>query len=266
MPEREGYAHGVPGWVDLATTDLDGAKDFYSALFDWDSAEVEMDGEPSGYTIFTKGGKKVAGLGELPEGAGMPPVWSTYISVDDLDAAVEAALEAGGSVFMPATEVGDTGRMAFLTDPTGAFIGLWQAGTHRGADIVNDHGTYTWSELLTDDTEKAAKFYSDVFGYRTETSDMENGSTYTSFWASGNIEGNAAAGMMSRTSDMGDFPNYWGVYFAVDDCETTAKAAAANGGAVIVPPFTATGVGRIAVLRDPQGGVFSVIQYDEPQR
>ncbi len=263
MGERTSYAHGIPSWVDLATGDMAGAKIFYKALFGWDASEVPTGDQGGSYAMFTKDGKTVAGMGELPASAGMPPVWSTYFAVDDVDAALEKVTAAGGSVMMPAMDVMATGRMAFITDPTGAAVGLWQAGTHRGAQLVNDHGTFTWSELLTDDVDAARAFYSDVFGHQVETTDMPTGPYFT-LWADGNVEGHAAAGMMARTPEMGEFPNYWGVYFAVDDSDACVGAATANGGTVVAEPFDVQGLGRFAVIQDPQGAAFSVLTYENP--
>lgn len=263
MGERTGYAHGVPSWVDLATTDTEAAKSFYVTLFGWDADDVPTGEEAGTYTMFSKDGRVVAGMGQLPDDAGMPPVWHTYIAVDDIDAVIDKATAAGGSVIMPATDVMDTGRMAYIADPTGGAVGLWQAGTHKGAQLVNQDGTYTWSELLTDDTAAAERFYADVFGYQTEATEMPTG-TYTTFWADGNLEGHAAAGMMARTPDMGSFPNYWGVYFAVDDADASAATAEESGGKVLAPPFDVPSVGRMSVISDPQGAVFTVMQYETP--
>lgn len=267
MPERTGYAHGVPSWVDLGTTDVEGAKRFYGAVFGWESVDVPTDqGIP--YTMVSKGGKVVAGMGPIPPeqaAAGMPPMWNTYVNVDSVDETVAKASEAGGSVMMPAMDVMDSGRMAFIADPTGAAIGLWQAGTHKGAELVNEHGTLFWNELLTDDTAAAGTFYAEVFGWRTETSETPNG-PYTSFWAEGNVEGNAAGGMMPKNQGMGPIPNYWGVYFTVDDVEATLSAVKDNGGQVLMQPMDLPGIGRMAVVQDPQGAVMTVMKTENEQR
>ena len=139
MPTRDGYAEGIPSWVDLASPDPEGSQAFYGALFGWEGVQApEGDGA---YTMFLKDGKTVAGMGALSEeqiAQGVPPAWSTYIAVDDLDASLAKASAAGATVIAPAMDVGDTGRLAFVTDPTGAAIGMWQAGTHRGAQLVNE--------------------------------------------------------------------------------------------------------------------------------
>ena len=267
MPERTGYANGVPSWVDLGTSDVEGAKAFYGAVFGWQAEDVPTDqGVP--YTMLTKNGKVVAGMGPIPPdqaAAGMPPMWNSYVNVDSVDDTIAKVNEAGGSVMMPAMDVMDTGRMAFISDPTGANIGLWQPGTHKGAELVNEHGTFTWSELMTDDTSAAGSFYSAVFGWRAEVTEMPNG-PYTSFWADGNVEGNAAAGMMAKTPEMGSFPNYWGVYFAVDDVDATLGAVKDNGGQVLMQPMDVPEVGRFAVIQDPQGASSTVITYAVEQK
>ncbi len=260
MGARDGYAPGIPSWVDLATGDVDGAKAFYGELFGWESVLLPTGDLPGTYTMFLKGGHRVAGLGVLPDDAA-PPVWSTYVAVEDVDAVVGRVLAAGGAVVMPAMDVMDSGRMAFIADPTGASLGLWQAGSHIGAELVNEPGTYTWSELLTDDADAAREFLTEVFGYRAETADTPAG-PYTTFWADGNLEGHAAAGMMAKTPQMGALPNHWGVYFCVDDVDASAGKAARAGGGVVAGPMNVPGIGRIAVIRDPQGGVFSVMSYE----
>lgn len=266
MPERTSYAHGVPSWVDLSTTDVEGAKQFYGAVFGWDAVDVPTDqGIP--YTMLSKNGKVVAGMGPLPPdqaAAGRPPMWNSYVNVDSVDDTIAKVTEAGGSVVMPAMDVMDTGRMAFMTDPTGAAIGLWEPGTHKGAELVNEHGTLFWNELVTDDTAAAGEFYTSVFGWRAETAEMPNG-PYTSFWADGNVEGHAAAGMLGKTEDM-QFPNSWSVYFAVDDVEDTLQTVKDNGGQVLMQPMDVPQVGRFAVVQDPQGAVMTVMKPENEQK
>lgn len=262
MPERTSYADGIPSWADLSTTDKAGAEAFYGELFGWEFAQAPA-GEPGmEYTMMTKRGKMVAGMGVLSEeqqSQGIPPNWSTYLAAKDLDATLQKVIDSGGSVIVPAMDVGDTGRMAFIADPTGAAIGLWQAGSHTGSELVNEHGTVTWNELMTNDAVSAAKFYVNVFGYRLDTVPMEYGH-YSLLMADGNLEGYYAAGMMQMPEDMKGVPSYWSVYFAVDDCDTTLEAAKSAGGAVIAEAFDVPDTGRMAVIQDPQGAVFSVMK------
>jgi predicted enzyme related to lactoylglutathione lyase len=261
MPERTGYAHGTPNWVDLATTDIDGAKAFYSAVFGWEAETMPTDDQGGTYTMFAKNGKHVAGMGTLPAemaAAGTPPAWSTYIAVDDVDAAIAKATAAGGGVMMPAMDVIGSGRMAFITDTTGAAVGLWEAKEFFGSQLANEHGAFTWNELVTDDTATAQKFYADALGLGAQTDETPNG-PYTTFM----VGGKPVGGMMPKNENMGPIPNYWGTYFAVDDCDGCLEVVKANGGEVLMQAFDVA-PGRMAVVKDPQGAVFSVIQLAEP--
>jgi len=255
MGERDGYEHGVPSWVDLGTTDVEAANAFYAGLFGWEyeTQPTEM-GMP--YTMFAKDGKHVAGGGPLPPQLaeqGVPPFWNSYVNVTSVDDAVAAAEAAGGSVAMPAMDVMDAGRMAFVLDPTGAAIGFWQAGEHKGAQLVNAHGALVWNELMTDDVPAAKAFYAAVFGWEAHTDKMEGGPVYTSF----KVGDSFVAGMMEKAPDM-QFPNYWNIYFQVDDVEAAAAKVTELGGSLMSPPFD-TPVGRMAVASDPQGASFSII-------
>lgn len=260
MPVRDEYEHGVPSWVDLGTTDVADAKRFYSGVFGWESSDMPTGQEGMDYTLFTMGGRVVAGAGPLPSTmaeAGMPPFWNSYVNVDDVDDTVARVEAAGGTVVMPAMDVLDQGRMAFVLDATGAAIGFWQPGVHIGAQLVNEHGALVWNELMTDDVDAAKAFYAAALGWAEETAPMEGGPVYTSF----KVGDRYVAGMMEKTPDM-QFPNYWNVYFAVDDVDAVAAKVSELGGTLMGDPFD-TPVGRMAVAADPQGATFSIITMNQ---
>ncbi len=259
MPEHTSYAHGTPSWLDLSSSDPDASRAFYGELFGWEFEENPTDGGGS-YIMATKGGKAAAGMmQQAPEQAemGIPPMWNSYVTVDDIEDATSRATEAGGSVMMPTMDVMDAGRMAVIVDPTGAIVCLWQAKEHIGSEVVNEHGALTWTELITPDVDSAAAFYGAVLGWGAESMDMGEGDIYTLF----TNEGEQIAGAMPPP--MEGIPTHWGVYFAVDDCDATVAAAQGLGASVLNPP-TDGPPGRWAVLADPSGATFSVIQLSEP--
>ena len=260
MPKKTGYAQGTPDWVDLQTTDQSAAKQFYSSLFGWSFEDSPM---PQGgvYSMATLDGETVAAIAPMPPGLpeGVPPMWNTYIAVDDVDAIVGKVAPAGGQVLMPATDIGDAGRMAFVADPTGAAVGLWQANQHLGATLVNETGTVIWNELVTDQPDSALAFYEAVLGITHAPMEMGPGQIYRILKAGGEDVGGCAEPPMPGV------PNFWQVYFAVDDADAIAAKATAEGGHVVAEPFDIPTVGRIAVLTDPQGGTFSVLK-PEPQQ
>lgn len=259
MPERTSYAHGVPSWVDVATPDVERSAAFYGGLFGWDYVAGENAEETGGYGMFMQDGKRVAGIGPL-QNEQQPPVWSTYVNVDDADDVAARATDAGGQVAVPPLDVMDFGRMAFLIDPGGAFIGVWQAGTHHGADLVGEPGAFGWNELATRDTEASRAFYTAVFGWEPADWGPE-GVEYT-LW---NVDGQPVGGMMP----MGDrypaeVPAHWGTYFVVEDADATAAKADELGGSVVVAPFDVPDVGRVAMLNDPHGTAFAVMTPAAP--
>lgn len=259
MPTFTSHAPGSPCWVDLMTPDVDGAKQFYTAVFGWDAEDqFDADGKRV-YTSFSQGGKGVAGMGEQPaEMAGMPPIWNTYIAVEDPAATADEVTAAGGTVMIPPMDVMEAGSMAIFADPTGAAFSVWRPGDHTGAEICNEPDTWSWNELLTRDIEAAKPFYSAVFGWSYDEMDMGPMGTYNVIQGG---ENNGWGGLMSMPPDMPEMvPNHWMVYFTVTDLEATMAKVTAAGGMVGNGPIDIPGIGRSAVIHDPKGGSFTVLE------
>ncbi len=257
MSERSSYAPGTPCWIDLSTPDQDAAAEFYGGLFGWSVEEDENAEETGGYRVARLKGKAVGGIMKIVQ-EGQPPAWASYVCVDDADAAAVKAREAGGSMMVEPMDVLDYGRMAFVIDPTGAAIGLWQPGVNIGAGLVNEAGALTWNELNTRDVAAAKEFYGAVFGWSFDEREFSTG-MYTSL----KLGEDTVGGMIDVTGRVPDeVPNHWLVYFATEDADATLEQAKGSGGEVVFGPETIAEVGRIAVLKDPFGAVFAVIQPD----
>ena len=255
MPERSGYAPGIPGWVDIGT-DVEPAKAFYGALLGWTTQDAGPPEETGGYGFFLKDGKLVAGYG--PQQAPGPPFWTTYVIVADADETAKRVEQAGGTVVMAAMDVMTAGRMAVFQDPQGAFISVWQPGEHQGAQLVNEPGALCWNELQTRDVDGSKAFYTAVFDWEAQTH-AEGPMPYTEF----KVEGTSIAGMMPMPPMIPkDVPPHWLVYFAVDDTDAAVAKAAELGGAVRMPPMDLP-VGRLSVVADPQGATFAVIKLSD---
>ena|SRR5436190_7605208 len=258
MSERTSYEPGTPSWVELGgIPDIEKAADFYGGLFGWEVPESENPEQTGGYRQAMLRGKPVAGM--MPSmGEGQPPAWNTYVSVEDADATVAKAKEAGGTVLAEPMDVMDLGRMAVFTDSTGAVVGIWQPGTFVGAEIVKEPNTVVWNELNTRDPEAAKSFYGSVFGWGFEEREFETG-TYVSIKAG---EG-SVGGMIDITGRAPDeVPAHWLIYFAVDDVDGTAARATDSGGGVALEAFDIAEVGRIAIVKDPFDAVFAVMTPD----
>ena len=258
MTEVSEHPPSTPSWVDLGTPDIDATVEFYGTLFGWEAAEGENAAETGGYRLATLRGKPVAGLMPLMEEE-QQPAWSTYVSVEDADAVAGKARDAGGQVVAEPMDVMDLGRMALFTDPTGAFFGIWQPRTFPGAAIVNEPATLTWNELNTRDPDAARGFYTSVFGWDARDFDMGGGPDYVTWHRAG--EDRSVGGMMDMRGRVPDeVPANWLVYFAVDDTDATVAKARELGANVAVEPMDIPDVGRFAVLTDPHGAAFAVIQ------
>lgn len=251
------YPNGFLGWIDLMTRDTGRATEFYEGLFGWTHVEQPTPMGPP-YTQFYKDGKLVCGMSPMmpgvPEQVGA--FWNSYVIVEDIEATVDRVLPARGTVMMAPMDVMDQGRMAMISDPTGAALGLWQPGTHEGAEVFNVPGSLTWNELQTRDIDAALPFYEEVFGW--EWTDGPDSGYHVANVAAKQGEDKSNAGAMGTPPGVPDeAPNVWLVYFAVDDCDTSMAAAADLGGQVFLPAMQ-MGPGRFGGLIDPTGGMFLV--------
>ena len=255
------HAPGTFSWADLGTPDPAAAKRFYTGLFGWSFEDRPIsDGEY--YTIFDVGGKSVAALYTQmadQRSAGIPPHWLSYVSVESADRSAARASELGGTVLAPAFDVMEAGRMAVIQDPTGGVLAVWEARKYPGAGLLGEPGALCWNELCTRDPARAGAFYGDLFGWGREAMPMP-GFEYTVLKRGDQ----PAGGLMPIQAEWGDMPPHWSVYFAVEDCDASAATATRLGGSVLTPPTDIPGVGRFAVLRDPQGAIFSLLEAAAP--
>jgi uncharacterized protein len=248
MGERTSYTPGTFSWTDLGTTDPDGAKRFYAELFGWEYDDQPI---PQGgtYTMVRKNGKDVAGLSQAMEG--MPTAWNSYVTVESADSAAARAGELGGNVMGEPFDVMDAGRMAIVQDPTGAVLSVWEPRGNIGASLVNGPGLLSLNQLNTGDPQKAEEFYTNLFGWRTES--VAGGDQR--YWAVYNDD-SLNAGMMQLPPDAGT-PSHWLVYFGSESVDDDAGRIGQLGGQVMLPPMDVPG-GRILVAQDPQGAIFGL--------
>ena len=254
------YPAGTFSWADLMTTDAAGAKKFYTELMGWTPNDIPT-GPDSVYTMLQIEGHDVAALSQMSteqQSQGMPSLWNSYITVENVDDSAKKAAELGGTVMMAPFDVFDSGRMAVIQDPTGAVFSMWQAKGSIGAQLVNIPGTLAWNELATKDLEKAKTFYANLFGWGIESQEMGDGFVYTSIMNNDRPNG----GMMQITEEWGDVPSHWGVYFCVEDCDASAEKAKSLGASVHVGPQDIPEVGRFALIQDPQGASLTLIQLE----
>jgi predicted enzyme related to lactoylglutathione lyase len=252
MAERTNYTPGTFSWADLTTTDQDAAKRFYGELFGWEGEDFPV-GDGVSYSMMRLDGKDVAAISPQQReqrDAGAPPAWNSYVSVDSADAAVERAKELGGTVHAPAFDDMDWGRMGEVQDPQGAFFMVWEPKAHIGASLVNAPGALTWNELACGDLDTAQQFYSQLFGW---TVSPFEGSPMPYF----TIQSAAGRGNGGMRPAMEGEPPHWLVYFGAGDIDATVAKVRELGGGTMTDVMD-IGVGKIAIVRDPQGAVFAL--------
>ena len=278
MPELDRYIPGVPCWIDASEPDPEAAADFYRDLFGWDIENV-MPPEAGGkYFVARIRGGDVAAIAGIAEGAPPMATWNTYIWVQSADETAAKVKDAGGKVLTEPFDVMEAGRMAVLSDPEGAVFCVWEPNQHRGAQIVNEAGSLNFNNLNTRDAEGAKAFYGAVFGWRTmpmggdaEAWTLAGYGDHLERLNPGTLERMADAGapadfanvvatLTPLPDDHGDVPAHWGVTFATDDADATARKAKELGANILAPPFDAPWV-RMTIIADPQGASFIASQF-----
>ncbi|WP_026819525.1 VOC family protein [Arthrobacter castelli] len=255
MTTTDAFAQGEPAWIDLQSPDQEASKRFYSAVFGWEYQDNRTSQEYV-YSLATVRGSAVAGIApQAPEAveAGISTYWTTYFACDDVDAVQENVAPAGGRVIFAADDVEGFGRMALVEDSIGAPFALWQAGSMTGAGLINEPGAFVWHELAAGNWEHAVPFYRDVFGVEPVEQQMDDG-TFTMIRAGDQY----VAGFRDQEEE-GSTP-HWEVYFSVADTDATVAAATGAGAELLVDAYEIEGIGRMAMLRDPHGAVFWVMQ------
>ena len=256
MAIRDHYPHGNFCWVDLAARDMSEARDFYQRLIGWKAVDIDTQGGPP-YAHFQLQELPVAGLGQLEQAMvdrRMPAAWNSYVAVEDLADVCAKVESLGGKVTVQPQRVLDAGSLAFLQDPTGATIGLWQKDQHFGAAAHQDYHCFCWNELCTRDIERAAEFYGQLLGWEFAEYPSRLGKSYII-----RNQGEECSGMLQIDHRWGDMRPNWMVYFAVRSVDITVDQVRQLGGWVLVHPFDIE-EGRFAVVSDGQGGMFDLVQ------
>lgn len=272
MTETRTYPHGVPSWVDTAQPDPEAAQVFYERLFGWTFTTVSPRDAPF-YSIARLGGRDAAGLERADA---QPATWNTYIAVDDANATTARAAADGGEILARPFEPGPAGRLAICRDPAGAVFRLWQAGRRPGAQVVNESGAWNFSDLHTDHPDPAG-FYRGLFGWSVE--DLGFATMLRVPGYGEHLEATIDPGIRARQHGVGAPPGFedavgwvgplergtrphWHVTFAVTDRDAAASAAERLGAEVLSRDDTQWT--RTALIRDPQGAVFTASQFTPP--
>ncbi|WP_025155496.1 VOC family protein [Leifsonia aquatica] len=244
---------GEPCWVDLASSDVTRARDFYTALFGWTVDEAGE--EYGGYVTMRKDGRMVAGIGPAMS-EGQQDAWLTHLLVEDAETAERDAVTAGAQTLATTMEVGVEGRLAVIADPGGAVVGLWEPREHRGFELVNEVGAPAWHELYARAYAAQLDFYTRVFGWKTNVLGDTADFRYATFGDPDAPGGGVydADGMLPP-----GVPSHWVVYFGVADADAASQRVVALGGTIVRDPWDSE-FGRFAQATDPLGALFFLHQ------
>jgi predicted enzyme related to lactoylglutathione lyase len=251
--------NGEFNWVDLSARDFEGQGTFYAALLGWTHTDVPL-GDGTIYRMFKSAGRTVAGMAEMAadqEAPGRSSAWNTYLAADDVDATVARAAELGGTVVMsPADVPGGSGRMAAIQDPTGAYVFFWKPGRYDETMEYLLPGTLAWNDLGTRDPARAIDFYATLLGWDIQP--MEAGPT--PYWVV-SIDGQGEGGIMPMPEMApAEAPAYWLPYFGTVDLSAGVAKAVELGASVLSQPLELPDMVPLAVLADPAGATFALMQ------
>ncbi|WP_427131354.1 VOC family protein [Pseudarthrobacter sp. S9] len=268
------YPQGVPSWVDTEQPDVEAATQFYGGLFGWTFEDAMPPGARTRYMIAKLAGRDVGAIAGPGEGAA---AWSTYVSVDDADAAARRLASIGATVRSAPADAGDGGRGAVLTDPEGAEFRIWQARRRPGAQTVNLPGAWNFSDLHTTDPKAAIAFYQEAFGWQVD--DLGFATMIRQPGYGDHLEATVDPDIRARQSAVVAPPGFedaiawvvpagpdelphWHVSFTVADRDQTVADAQRLGAQILGQDDTEWT--RIALIRDTGGAVFTASQFTPP--
>ena len=274
MTEARTYPAGVTSWIDLAVDDLEATKAFYGGLFGWTFNQATPPGTPVTYLVAQLDGQDVAGLSGPAQPTGTAHGgWNTYVAVDDIEAAAASVEAAGGQVTSPPEAAGEGGWSAVCTDPSGVELRLWQAKNRLGAQLTNTPGAWNFSDLWSDDPQTA--FYEKVFGWVfldmgfATMIQVPGYGDHLAATVDPDIHERQAtappgfADVIGGLAPAGDFGPHWHVTLTVADRDESVALAESLGAVVLGSEDTYWT--KHAVLRDPQGAVFTASQFTPPE-
>lgn len=261
QPSSGEHHVGKVVWADLVTPDLNGAKSFYGALFGWTFRAVPGDRD---YTLALLDGEPVAGLLQKTPPPGRPqPSWLPFLAVQNVAAIQRATLRHGGKLISPSRDYPQRGRQAILADPDGVVFAVLEARGGDPPDYLARPGEWIWSALFVAEPQQETAFYHTLFGYRvydlaSDDSSEDKASHYVL-----SRDNYARVGLNALPADSMHRRAHWLNFVRVTDAADTAGKTVALGGRVLVAPRIDRHGGQLAVLADPSGAAFGVMEWPD---
>lgn len=242
-------------WHDLLTTNVSQARQFYAELMGWNyevehAADFVWKSGEADYPLILHDGEAHGGFVEIEPD--QQSHWLAFVAVDDVDGTAKRSEALGGTIEKPPFDIPGVGRSAVIRDPQGAVICPFVASHNYPAPI----GLFIWDELLTAAAQDVQRFYETLFTWSAKQADTGDTDPYTSFTA---IDDGPAAGALTISEDL-DVATQWVPYLGVADVDRTTEKAKSLGAHIMIVPTTVEHIGRFALLRDPTGALFGLMQ------
>lgn len=246
-------------WVDLVTPDLAGAERFYSGLFGWTFRDIHA--ADIDYAVALLDGRPVGGLLQraVPSGEHRQPAWLTFIAAPDVDAATRTALAHGGRVVFQPKTIPQRGRQAVLADPDGAVFAVLASDSGDPPDYLAAPGEWIWSAQVGRDPDADVAFYQALFGYDVFELPSADGLKHVIL----STYGYARASVNAFPADKSRRHPHWLNFVRVLSATDVAAKAVALGGRVLVEPHTDRHGGQVALIADPAGAPFGVMEWSD---
>ena len=250
-------------WAELVTPDLQGAERFYSGLFGWTFQDVAGVGTAidTKYAVARLAGRPIAGLLQrsVPAEGHAQPAWLTFLATGDADMVAHNAVAHGARILAEPRSYGRRGRQAILSDPEGAVFGILSSASGDAPDLLAEQGEWIWSSLLVRDADAEAAFYQNVLGYDVFDLPSDDGRDHAIL----STDDFARASVNSMPADSARRHPHWINFVRVLDVSDAAAKALTLGGRVLVEPHADRHGGRLAIIADPQGAPFGVMEWSE---
>jgi len=260
-PASQEHHVGKVIFVELVTPDLATAKQFYAGLFGWTFSDVQVGGRQ--YAEASLDGYPVAGLiqRDIPVGEHRQPAWLTFIAVHDVDAAKQIALQHGAKVLFEPHSIPNRGRQAVFADPQGAIFAVLASSSGDPPDVLAAPGEWIWSSLITSNPDTDAAFYQTLFDYEVFELPADEGAQHLMF-ASDNY---ARASANTLPANKPNAHPHWLNFVRVEDTDKMTAKVVALGGRVLVEPRVDRHGGKVAVVADPLGAPFGLLEWPDTE-
>ncbi len=247
--------------VELVTPDLAAAEHFYGSLFGWTFRDFQVG--TSQYAEASLDGHMVAGLvhKDIPAGERRQPSWLSFIAVQNVDATEKAAIQNGAKVLREPHDVPVRGRQAVFADPQGAVFAVLASSSGDTPDVLAEPGEWIWSSLMTSNPDTDAAFYQNLFNYEVFETGAPDGAEHLTLAT----ENYARASANPLPANKPNVHPHWLNYVRVEDTAKTAEKLVALGGRVIVAPHVDRHGGQVAVVADPSGAPFGLLEWPETE-